>query len=111
MKGFIVLWYGAIADLPFSWHECDGTHGTPDLKNRWVVGAGNSYAVGDRGGFKNYQHDFTSNTHTHDIPPSANPISAGTDFGDTTDPSSVTGTTDYTLTVPPYRCLTYIQKL
>ena len=32
------------------WHICDGTNGTPDLRDRFIVGSGNAYAVGNTGG-------------------------------------------------------------
>jgi hypothetical protein len=48
--GVICMWAGAVATVPAGWHLCDGTAGTPDLRNRFVVGAGNSYGVGATGG-------------------------------------------------------------
>lgn len=33
-----------------SWVKCDGTNGTPNLMDRFVVGAGSSYAIGATGG-------------------------------------------------------------
>ncbi len=48
--GSIVMWSGSIANIPAGWALCDGTNGTPNLQNRFVVGAGDSYAVGATGG-------------------------------------------------------------
>ncbi len=52
--GGIVMWSGATNAIPAGWALCDGTtnnnHATPDLRNRFVVGAGARYAVGDTGG-------------------------------------------------------------
>ena len=48
--GIILLWSGAIAAIPIGWHICDGTVGTPDLRDRFIVGAGTTYAVGGTGG-------------------------------------------------------------
>lgn len=48
--GGIILWSGAIVDIPANWHLCDGTAGTVDLQDKFVVGAGSSYAVNDNGG-------------------------------------------------------------
>jgi len=48
--GTIVMWSGSIANIPNGWALCDGTNGTPDLRDRFVVGAGNSYSVGETGG-------------------------------------------------------------
>ena len=38
-RGVIVMWSGSIADIPQGWALCDGTNGTPDLRDRFVVGA------------------------------------------------------------------------
>ena len=46
----VILWSGATNNLPSGWVLCDGTNSTPDLRNRFVVGAGDSYSVGATGG-------------------------------------------------------------
>lgn len=51
-SGTIVTWSGSKDNLPDGWVLCDGKNGTPDLKNRFVVGAGDNYSVGDTGGQK-----------------------------------------------------------
>jgi len=38
-SGGIVMWSGTIADIPTDWVLCDGQNGTPDLRNRFIVGA------------------------------------------------------------------------
>ena len=38
-RGTIVMWSGSIATIPSSWALCDGSNGTPDLRDRFVVGA------------------------------------------------------------------------
>lgn len=48
--GGIIMWSGAIIDIPGGWLLCDGTNGTPDLRDRFVVGAGATYSVDDTGG-------------------------------------------------------------
>ena len=78
--GIIVLWYGIIAEIPEDWVLCDGTEGTPDLRDRFVVGAGGNRAVNATGGQStingvvNHTHDIavnesphnhTQNAHTH----------------------------------------------
>lgn len=37
--GIISMWSGSIASIPSGWLLCDGTNGTPDLRNRFVIGA------------------------------------------------------------------------
>lgn len=49
-KGTILPWYGKSSDIPEGFALCDGTKGTPDLRNRFLVGAGSNYALGDTGG-------------------------------------------------------------
>ena len=49
-KGTILPWYGKSSDIPEGFALCDGTKGTPDLRNRFLVGAGSNYALGDMGG-------------------------------------------------------------
>lgn len=48
--GVIVMWSGSIATIPSGWALCNGANGTPDLRDRFIVAAGNSYAVGNTGG-------------------------------------------------------------
>lgn len=54
--GFIAMWSGAIVNIPVGWRLCDGTNGTPNLRDRFVVGAGTTYAVGAVGGAVNHNH-------------------------------------------------------
>ena len=77
--GLIVLWEGAINDIPLGWHLCDGEKGTVDLRDLFVVGAGDSYAPADTGGSNTHPHTFTSDGHTHTIP-SGDWIEAGPIF-------------------------------
>ena len=53
--GVIVMWSGAVASIPPSWALCNGSNGTPDLRDRFIVGAGGSYEVGDIGGSASVQ--------------------------------------------------------
>ena len=43
--GKIVMYYGDPVDLPNGWAVCDGTNGTPDMRNLVPVGAGGTYAL------------------------------------------------------------------
>jgi len=49
-SGCIIQWSGSTTAIPAGWHLCDGTSGTPDLRDRFIVGAGYSYAPGAVGG-------------------------------------------------------------
>ncbi|MGB3943810.1 MAG: hypothetical protein WBK88_03350 [Methanothrix sp.] len=48
--GAILAWSGTDANIPTGWRICNGGGGTVDLRNRFVVGAGGAYAVGNTGG-------------------------------------------------------------
>jgi hypothetical protein len=61
LTGMIILWSGSIASIPSGFALCDGTSGTPDLRDRFIVGAGSTYAVDATGG----SADATLPTHTH----------------------------------------------
>lgn len=67
--GGIIMWSGSIVSIPATWALCDGTNGTPDLRDRFIVGAGSTYAVADTGGAATVTLDVTmipSHTHTQD---------------------------------------------
>ena len=57
----IVLWSGATDAIPTGWVLCNGSNSTPDLRNRFVVGAGDTYSVNATGG----SADATLVSHTH----------------------------------------------
>ena len=50
VTGMIILWYGNTGNVPTGFVLCDGNNGTPDLRDRFVIGAGNSFNAGDTGG-------------------------------------------------------------
>jgi hypothetical protein len=59
--GCIILWSGASGSIPSGYYLCDGNNGTPDLRNRFIVGAGDTYSVNQTGG----SADAIVVTHTH----------------------------------------------
>lgn len=80
--GGIIMWSGATTNIPVGWLLCDGTNGTPDLRNRFIVGAGGTYGVGAKGGadtvtlstsqIPSHTHGFSGSTstdglHTHNL--------------------------------------------
>lgn len=72
-SGVIVMWSGAITAIPSGWYLCNGSNNTPDLRDRFVVGAGSSYAVGATGGAN------TVTLTTDQIPSHTHSITAATD--------------------------------
>jgi hypothetical protein len=60
-SGGILLWSGSIGSIPAGYVLCNGNNSTPDLRDRFIVGAGSTYAVDATGG----SADATLPTHTH----------------------------------------------
>ena len=50
-SGGIIIWSGAATAIPSGYVLCNGSNGTPNLQDSFVVGAGNSYSVNAVGGF------------------------------------------------------------
>lgn len=73
--GGIIMWSGSIASIPTGFVLCNGSNGTPDLRDRFVVGAGSSYAVAATGGTADavvvsHSHSFAGDAlgaHTHNM--------------------------------------------
>ena len=78
--GTIVAWAGSSASIPSDYQLCDGGAASttelqaitganvPDLRDRFIIGAGNSYAVDATGGSADailVSHSHTINNHTH----------------------------------------------
>lgn len=73
-KGVIVMWSGEVANIPQGWALCNGQNGTPDLRDRFVVGAGSAYSVGATGGTAtnslSHSHGISAEAgHAHHIGP------------------------------------------
>ena len=120
LRGVIVMWSGLIRDIPPGWSLCDGSQGTPDLRDRFVVGAVKDHqgvakctltgAPTQSGGSVTHTHPFTTDGHTH-LSKSGGPfenIVGGMDLAFAKD----SGTTDEPSTVAvPYFALAFIMKL
>ena len=137
-SGCILLWSGSTGSIPSGFVLCDGTNGTPDLRNSFIVGAGNSYTVGQTGGSTDaivvsHTHTATSTVtdpqHSHGVH-----AGAGTQGSSSTDmvnnanlnltsltsnastgitvatSNASTGTSGTNANLPPYYALAYIQK-
>ena len=77
--GCIILWSGAIGSIPSGFYLCNGSNGTPDLRDRFIVGAGGNYTVAQTGGSADaivvsHNHTATSTStvtdpsHSHTYP-------------------------------------------
>lgn len=134
--GAIVMWSGALIDIPEGWALCDGTNNTLDLRNRFVMGAGDLYEVGATGGSANatlvsHNHTVqcdTSANHTHTFTglatgafgqPSSFRVTPQTSTLNTsaegnhshTVSITATGTSAINANLPPYYALAFIQQI
>jgi hypothetical protein len=111
MPGMIMGWKGTVANIPSGWHLCDGTAGTIDLRDKFIVGAGGDLLPGATGGANLQTHDFTGDGHIHPLtgPPAYsicqdNPVKAMNTM-------AVTGTTDGADNRPVFYAFCWIEKL
>jgi hypothetical protein len=137
-SGAIVLWSGSIGSIPSGWLLCNGSSGTPDLRDRFIVGAGSTYAVAATGGNANatlvsHNHTATSSvsdpTHSHNTfgqyggggnpggslnaqnPGGRNEPTTSSSTGITVATSiSTEGSSATNANLPPYYALAYIMK-
>ena len=118
----IILWSGAENAIPSGWVLCNGSNSTPDLRDRFVVGAGSAYSVGNPGGSSSVT--LTVNqipAHGHTIPRASGTETNFDNTGLRGGPGYYTNTA-YWLTSyntgggqahenrPPYYALCYIMK-
>lgn len=121
--GVILLWSGSVGSIPSGWTLCDGSGSTPDLRDRFVVGASSTYAVDATGGsttsgahtlttaeMPSHNHSYLQRGFTK-----ADPGAGGQDFSDEGG-SQNTGSAggglahSHAATIPPYYALCYIMK-
>jgi hypothetical protein len=120
LRGVIVMWSGALSSLPTGWVLCDGRSGTPDLRDRFAVGARTDVggvphctltgSPTKSGGNITHTHTFKTGGHLHGTK-SGGPFDSsvgGLDLVSATD----SGVTDVANTVPvPYYALAFIMKV
>ena len=117
--GVIVMWSGA--NVPDGWALCDGTNGTPDLRDRFVLGVGNNYSLGDTGGsetvtltadqmpkHRHQYYDYTSDNIKYSSGSTSAYVSSATSAIRLTD---ISGKDQPHPNMPPYYALYYIMKL
>jgi hypothetical protein len=118
-SGIIAIWSGSIATIPNGWVICDGTNSTPDLRDRFVIGAGSGQAVDATGGSTSTgAHTLTiaqMPSHTHSGQQAGGPRADGDNqkivgSGSTTGATGGSGSHTHTGSLPPYYALAYIMK-
>ena len=78
--GLIVMWSGTLANIPSGWNLCDGTLGTPDLRDRFIKGPAAAENPGATGGASTHTH-VAHAAHTHDYTQIVNHTHPVTDPG------------------------------
>lgn len=68
--GTVVAFSGLLINIPDGWFVCDGNNGTPDLRDRFIMGvaSGSTASFGDTGGSATHSHTVTIDSggaHTH----------------------------------------------
>jgi hypothetical protein len=131
-SGMIMIWSGAIGTIPAGWVICDGNNGSPDLRDRFVIGAGNIYSVAQTGGSADaivVSHTHTATVtdpghfHTYNFPSTGNTSGSGgggyqstvsqntgTKVTGITVANSTAGVSGTNANLPPYYALAYIFK-
>ena len=120
-SGIITMWSGAIAAIPSGWVICDGTNSTPDLRDRFVIGAGTTYAVDATGGSTSTAGatlsiaQLAAHTHTYSNNPATseggdNAAQSALQSTATTGSTGGGATHTHAGTLPPYYALAYIMK-
>jgi hypothetical protein len=80
VRGMIIMWSGSAGDIPAGWALCDGQKHRPDLRNRFIMGAGPDAESGQSGEADSHTHKIAipnatvpttpAGAHTHGMPPS-----------------------------------------
>ena len=125
-SGLIAIWSGSTGSIPSGWLLCNGSNGTPDLRNSFILGAGNTYAVGATGGSTDaivvsHTHSINDPGHFHAYTAPTTPggggtgglgsqTSANTDTKTTGISINTTGTSGSGANMPPYYALAFIMK-
>lgn len=119
-SGFIGIWSGSSGNIPSGWQLCDGTNGTPDLRDKFVLGAGTNHIVGATGGEET--HKLTINempSHTHFVSYGEKtgsqyrvPLAQmTTSLAASTYKTDTSGGNQEHNNMPPYYALCYIMKI
>lgn len=110
ISGMIIAWAGAVVDIPPGFVLCDGNNGTPDLRDRFMLGAGGSFSPGETGGQNSHQHNYGGATDV----PSGSPVSVGSGGGNAAAPThshDFIGQTSSEANIPEFYALCWIMKV
>jgi len=137
--GGIIMWSGTIANIPTGWALCNGSNSTPDLRNKFIVGAHSgagigtvatagpgistdtatnpNYTPGNFGGETSHQltiAELASHTHTYQRPNNTEKTGTGgstaSNFTQGDYTTTSTGGDNYHENRPPYYALAFIMR-
>ena len=127
-SGGIIMWSGAVANIPQGWHLCDGANGTPDLEGKFIIGSikdsGATYDVDDTGGvdevtLTHEQSGVPAHTHketnaptagsTHGCQPNSG-TSGSQEVAHSTIANTAADAAEAHTNLPPYYALAFIMK-
>lgn len=103
----IGLWSGSIGSIPARWQLCDGTHGAPDLRDKFIRCASSTLPPGTTGGTANHSHTRLGTWHYHQAGAFGN-VDAGTGYDKYTLDAFLTGPTDLADHSPEFYTLCYL---
>ena len=125
--GVIVMWSGTTSNIPSGWVLCDGQNSTPDLRDRFIVGAGSTYNAAATGGSTStgshtltvaelpaHSHTFSYTAPNQQTP--AAPHNLANNVGSAATVNTGTNNTGdgaahtHANSLPPYLALAYIMK-
>ncbi len=119
-SGCILIWSGAVDAVPSGWALCDGSNGTPDLRDRFVLCAGAAHAVGSSGGSETVtltveqmpEHKHTLSGLPTSVHAGSSPmVGVQVSSDPRTAESNSSGNSQPHPNMPPYYALAYIMKL
>ncbi|MDD5661538.1 MAG: hypothetical protein PHI07_06680, partial [Candidatus Omnitrophica bacterium] len=126
--GSILIWSGTVASIPTGWQLCDGTNGTPDLRDRFVVGArqdsGGTAMTTVSGGLTKTGGEARHTMTIAEMPPhthsyrwwnawyfsGSSELAAKGSYNDNAQTGSVGGGQPFNV-LPPYYALCFIMKI
>tara|TARA_Y100000992_G_scaffold197385_1_gene134365 strand:- start:261 stop:1217 length:957 start_codon:yes stop_codon:yes gene_type:complete len=125
VQGMIVAWSGSVVDIPNGFVLCDGTNNTPDLRDRFIIGAndvaaGSSYpgvGIGSTGGSADavvVEHKHTTSVDNRKLFPAAGgahvPYGGAGGYPGTIFTMNNEGVSGTNKNLPPYHALCFIMK-
>jgi hypothetical protein len=117
-RGAIIMWSGLLTNIPSGWALCDGSNGTPDLRDRFIYGVQAGENPGATGGNSAHTHDvdipaFATGTPSHYWWGGGGGIPLGNvpdyDHYHGANPPNTTSTVSSN--IPPYYKLAFIMRL